>query len=96
VITRTDLLSRLQAVLCVLSEGVTDEDVAHGWDVHHVDAVRQMLTQVRDSLTTGSPLPEWSIVLTIDSWGISSGRLLDEIVGISNMLDDIRYGPPAG
>jgi len=86
---RADVLKEIDDFIDSLKMPMQPREMANGWDVKHYDHTREMMIKIRDAVCRGGSRLNYSIVRTMDSWGVS-GPLFDRACRISNDLDKIE------
>jgi hypothetical protein len=87
--TRDEILMELNTYIDVLTKPMPTHEVLNGWDAEHQQRALTMFSEIRESLRSGKPIPKWSIVRTLDSWGVN-GKLFDQACAISHRLSTIE------
>ncbi|HTV48623.1 MAG TPA: hypothetical protein VMG59_09290 [Phycisphaerae bacterium] len=82
---REQILKELDAYIDVISKPLPAHDLANGWDAERQHKAIRIMNEIREVLRTGGALPKWSIVRTMDSWGVK-GELFDQACAISHHL----------
>lgn len=84
---RSALLAEIDAILCALSEELSDADRSGGWTPPSVEAMQAFFGRMRLDIVALADLsahPEYlSIGRGLDHWGVGSGPLFEQALRIS-------------
>ncbi len=83
--TRADVINEIDAYIPSLVAPPSAAEIADGWDAPHKQKALKMMNDFRSALIGETETPKWSIVRTMDSWGVS-GELFDRACAISNHI----------
>ena len=84
--TREEILREIEAYIAIIAKPLSRHEVANGWDADHQQKAIDMMRDIRQSLIKREGVPKWSIVRTMDSWGVD-GELFDKACTISHHLN---------
>lgn len=86
---RADIVRELDAYIETIMQPLSAQDMESGWDANHQQKAITIMNEIREALRQHKPLPKWSIVRTMDSWGVDGG-LFDRACAIAHRLHDIE------
>jgi hypothetical protein len=84
--TERTLEQRIVALIEKLSLPPSAIEVREGWTDKSKSAIKKLLEDLLSKLRAGRPLPPVNISRGMDTWGITSGEILEEGAAISNEL----------
>lgn len=80
------LFENLRKIVTQLEQPLTVDDVRDGWTDASQLAFLNLFKNLQKILDAGAAIPDLHIARGMDSWGISSGSLLESAAAISNEL----------
>ncbi len=86
------LEQRIEALIQKLSLPPSAVEIRQGWNEKSKIAMKNLLDDLLSKLRAGLPLPPVSISRGMDTWGVTSGEILEEGAAISNQLRRRRHG----